>query len=302
MTDLTLERLQDYWAVRFTAMASPCEVLIDTDDRDLAGRLGSAARTEATRIEHKFSRYRRDNIIGRINRANGAAVSVDEETAALLDYAETCWRLSNGLFDVTSGVLRRAWRFDGGSRVPRAGDVDALMPKVGWDKLRWQKPVLQLAPGMEIDLGGIGKEYAVDKVANQLRLLTPSNLLVNFGGDLYATGARRGQRGWSVGVEQPDSATGTAAAMPAAGLVIDLTRGGIATSGDTRRYLIKNGRRYGHILNPRTGWPVIDAPRSVTVVAGTCTEAGMLATFAMLQGQGAESFLEQQAVRYWCLR
>jgi thiamine biosynthesis lipoprotein len=84
--------------------------------------------------------------------------------------------------------------------------------------------------------------------------------------------------------------------------VISLMHGGIATSGDAHRYLVKSGVRYSHILDPLTGWPVRDAPRSVTVVAGMCTEAGMLATFAMLQGGDAETFLEKQKLQYWCRR
>jgi thiamine biosynthesis lipoprotein len=302
MTDLRFERLPDYWAARFAAMASPCEVLIDTDDEALARRLGAMARDEAQRIERKFSRYRSDNIVHRINHAHGETVAVDEETAALLDYADTCWRLSEGLFDITSGILRQAWRFDGGERVPSADEIGALLPRVGWDKLRWDKPRLTLRPGMEIDLGGIGKEYAVDRVASLLCAQSAVSTLVNFGGDLYASSPRRAQQSWKVGVERPGPAAHGLPKAPAPGLVIELSQGAIATSGDTRRYVLKDGKRYGHILNPRTGWPVEGAPNSVTVIAGTCTEAGMLATFAMLKGPGAEAFLEEQRVRFWCQR
>jgi thiamine biosynthesis lipoprotein len=83
---------------------------------------------------------------------------------------------------------------------------------------------------------------------------------------------------------------------------IDLTVGALATSGDSRRFLLKDGKRYGHVLDPRSGWPVVGAPRSVTVAAATCTEAGMLATLALLQGTEAEAFLEAQAVQFWALR
>jgi thiamine biosynthesis lipoprotein len=96
-------------------------------------------------------------------------------------------------------------------------------------------------------------------------------------------------------VERPDTER-------EARLLLELSRGGLATSGDTHRFLLREGVRYGHILDPKSGWPVSDTPRSVTVAAGSCVEAGMLATFAMLQGRGAESFLEEQGVRYWCLR
>ena len=83
---------------------------------------------------------------------------------------------------------------------------------------------------------------------------------------------------------------------------MNITRGALATSGDSRRYILRDGVRYGHILDPRSGWPVREAPRSVTVAAATCTEAGMLATLAMLEGPAAESFLAEQGVRYWVAR
>src|SRR5690242_19665922 len=94
---------------RFTAMASPCEVHVDTADPALAARALAVARTEALRIEHKYSRYRDDNLLHRIQHAAGAPVEVDAETAGLLDYAAACFAESDGRFDITSGVLRRAW-------------------------------------------------------------------------------------------------------------------------------------------------------------------------------------------------
>jgi len=302
MTELTLQPALGYWIARFRAMASPCEILMDTTDADLARHLGRCAHEEALRIEQKFSRYRDDNLVHRINSANGAAVEVDEETAALLDYADACWRLSAGGFDITSGALRRVWRFDGSDRVPDPKAIAALLPLIGWDKVRWQKPRLTLAPGMEIDFGGLGKEYAVDRTAQRLRAEAPLSILVNYGGDLVATGPRQGGSSWTVGIEKPESVTDVSAAADTAQTTFELSRGGLATSGDTRRFLLKDGKRYGHILDPRTGWPVADAPRSITVVAGTCIEAGVFATLAMLRGSGAEQFLQEQEVRFWCLR
>jgi thiamine biosynthesis lipoprotein len=147
---------------------------------------------------------------------------------------------------------------------------------------------------MEIDFGGIGKEYAVDRVLALALGIFDGAVLVNFGGDL-ATHRAPASGAWRVGVERPGSDREAA-------LLLDLTQGALATSGDTHRYLLKDGVRYGHIMDVRTGWPVPGAPASVTVAAGTCVEAGMLATLSMLQGAGAEGFLERQGVRYWCLR
>ncbi len=147
---------------------------------------------------------------------------------------------------------------------------------------------------MQIDLGGIGKEYGVDKAAALLLEQTDVPCLVNFGGDIFAAGVSADTKGWQVGIEAPDSAGRIA------NRIIRLKNGGLATSGDARRFLLKDGVRYGHILDPTTGWPVTGAPRSITVAADTCTQAGMLATLAMLKGPDADRFLAQQDVQYWC--
>jgi thiamine biosynthesis lipoprotein len=274
-------------------MGGPCEVLVDTDDPAEAAGVFEIARVEAWRIEEKFSRYRADGVVHRINASGGGAVEVDDETALLLDYAATCHELSDGRFDITSGVLRRAWVFDGSSRVPADETVRAALAHVGWSRVTWRRPIFVLPKGMEIDLGGLGKEYAVDRAAALAAAASSAPALVNFGGDLVASGPRRGGRAWGVGVDDPDR-TGEAAVLR-----VDLERGALATSGDARRYVLWKGRRLGHILDPRTGWPVADAPRAVTVLAGTCLEAGTLSTFAILRGAGAEAFLREQGVRYW---
>jgi len=291
----SLVRVEDYYVGRFTAMASPCEVLVDTDDRSEARALFRTARAEAERIERKFSRYLTDNIVHRINHSAGRPVRVDEETALLLGYATTCWEMSDGMFDITSGVLRRVWKFDGSDRVPASAQVQEVLRFVGWHRVTWVDSTLTMPVGMEIDLGGVGKEYAVDRAAMLLAAQTRKAFLVNFGGDLYASGARRGDRLWAVGVDDPKR-TGEGASYR-----IDFAHGGLATSGDARRFLEWNGKRLGHILNPRTGWPVENPPRSVTVLARTCIEAGTLSTLAYLQGPRANDFLQPQGVQFWIL-
>ncbi len=289
----TLRRDGDTFVGRFVAMASPCEVLVDTDSRPLARRALAIAADEAQRIERKFSRYRSDSVVARINASNGEAVDVDDETANLLDYAAECHALSEGSFDVTSGVLRRVWTFDGGERVPDPQAVAGVLAHVGWSRVAWARPRITLERGMEIDLGGIGKEYAVDRAAGRVGAELDAPVLVNFGGDLFASGPRRGGRAWIVGVDDPER-TGSAAPLR-----IEIERGGLATSGDARRFVRWQGRRLGHILDPRTGWPVADAPAAVTVLAGTCLEAGTLATLAILHGSRARTFLEGEGARHW---
>lgn len=296
MSELIVEQQADYWVGRFNAMASPCEVLMEVTSRAEAEMLAQCAYDEAKRVEQKFSRYRDDNIIYTINNSEGQPVEVDDETANLLDYAEQCYQLSEGRFDITSGLLRQVWQFDGSANLPSAELVELLMLSISWKKVTWQRPFITLLAGMEIDLGGIGKEYAVDTTTKLLNEKTAASLLVNFGGDLAVTKARKSGQGWYVAVDNPDQC-GTST-----GQEIEVKQGALATSGDAQRYLLKEGVRYSHILDPTNGWPVVDAPRSVTVFAASCTEAGILATLSMMHGLNAESFLDEQQVKSWVVR
>jgi len=272
-------------------MASPCEVQVEGGTAEQAAELARIGEAEARRIEAKYTRYRPEGIVHRINTAEGAAVEVDEETAGLIDYAAQVHTLSEGRFDVTSGVLRRVWTFDGSDRVPSRAAVAKVLALVGWHKVRWENRTITMPAGMEIDLGGICKEYAVDRAV--LAIARASNLpaLVNFGGDLRTTRAKAGGR-WQIAIESLDPAK-------ASGGVLGISEGAIATSGDARRFLLRNGKRYSHILNPRTGFPVENPPRSVTVAAKTCLQAGTLSTLAMLRGSEAEQFLQSEGVEAW---
>jgi FAD:protein FMN transferase len=290
---ITLTWDAGHWTGRFVAMASPCEVLIEAVPQALARQIVERAAGCAWRIERKFSRYRTDSVVHEINSSDGRALVLDEETANLVEFATALTRLSEGRFDITSGVLRRVWTFDGSDRAPTPAQVEAILPFVGWHQALWRKPVLQLQPGMQIDFGGIGKEYAVDLAAGLIEDIAPGvSCLINFGGDIAVRHARRDGQPWRVGIEAPEH-VGTATR------IVQLQRGGLATSGDSRRFVLHEGRRYSHILDATTGWPIEKAPRSITVAADTCTQAGTLTTLAMLRGAGAERFLRASAARFW---
>jgi thiamine biosynthesis lipoprotein len=278
-------------AACFFAMASPCEVLIQTTNKKLAQSLGAKAAEEVWRIEKKYSRYQADSVLSQINQSNGQAILVDEETAGLLDFAFICYELSDGLFDITSGVLRKVWRFDGSANIPEPKDIEDILPFVGLDKISWKKPYITLPANMELDFGGIGKEYAADRALALLTQQSDLPILVNLGGDLCCQKSPTNAP-WQVGIENPN-------ALAKATMILELSAGALATSGDTHRFLEKDGQRYGHILNPKTGWPVQGGPSTVTVAATQCLQAGMLATMALLQGAEAEAFLQAQEQRYW---
>jgi thiamine biosynthesis lipoprotein len=291
---VSIEALPWGYRGQFYAMGSPCELLSEAKSAEDAEKFTAIVAAEAWRIEDKLSRYIRGNIIHQINSANGQAIEVDDETAALLDFAATLYSLSDCAFDITSGVLRRVWTFDGSDNIPSNAEVEALLDRVGWNKVKWQSPLLQMPNDMEVDLGGIGKEYAVDKACDLLKSKGTPACLVNFGGDLAVTGQPKTRGAWAVGIEaaNPDESA----------MIIELRQGALATSGDARRFLEKDGIRYGHVIDPRTGWPVDQAATSITVAAETCTQAGMLSTLAMLKGPQAEDFLKKQSEQYWCRR
>jgi thiamine biosynthesis lipoprotein len=288
----TLHAEDGYWVGGFFAMGCPCEVLVETSDKQTASEALRLARNEAWRIEQKWSRYLDASTLQSINSTAGSATEVDAETAGLLDYCKTLFELSNGAFDITSGVLREIWVFDGSDNIPTEQQVEQVMRRVSWNKVYWNSPVIQLKPDMQIDFGGVGKEYAVDLCCARIHAEISVSCLVNFGGDVGVTAAPKNRPGWSVGVESvsnPGSPTKT----------IPLVHGGLATSGNSHRYLERNGVRYSHILDARTGWPVTDAPQSITVQATTCTEAGMFATLSCLQGANAEAFLNAEGITAW---
>ncbi len=272
----------------FKAMGGPCRLRLELDDAVSADIAIAAAVAEVQRLELKYSRYREDSLTSQINRAAGTRqpVSLDGETAGLLNYAHTLWCQSDGLFDLTSGVLRRAWDFKSG-RCPVQGEIDALLPLVGWDLVvRDQDSVYLPKAGMELDFGGCVKEYAADSAAMQLRRHGVVAALVDLAGDMAAVGVPAGMSGWPVGIRHPiekDSAVAQ----------VLLPDGGLASSGDYERCLQIDGKRYGHILHPRTGWPSHGLV-AVSVLAGQCLVAGSSATIAMLKPVGeALAWLEK---------
>jgi thiamine biosynthesis lipoprotein len=279
----------------FTAMACPCELRVAGPDEARLRDAAAMAIAEVRRIEHKYSRYRDDSVVGRINAAAGGvgAVSVDDETTALLDFAGALYSQSGGLFDITSGVLRRAWDFRTG-RVPSEAELQALLPLVGWPQVQRPPGAVRLPQqGMELDFGGFGKEYAADRAVEQLQRAGVKHGYANLGGDIRVLGPRGDGRPWRFAIRHPRVAEACVAE-------VELSGGALATSGDYERSFERDGRRYHHLLDPRTGWPV-RRWQSVSVVAPTCAGAGALCTIAMLLEDEAEPFLQAQGVWHLAL-
>lgn len=278
-------------AFPFEAMASRCELRLALPAGADGSALAQIAIGEVRRIERTYSRYRADSIVARINAAAGnEAVACDAETNALLDYAGVLHASSGGLFDITSGVLRRAWDF-GRAVLPARSALDALLPLVGWQHVERSGGAIRLAQaGMQIDFGGFGKEYAADRACALLAAAGLRHGYVNLGGDLRIIGPQPDGAAWSIGVQDPRSMDGLAAAIP-------IASGALATSGDYERFIDVDGRRYCHVLDPRSGMPVAHW-RSVSVLGPLAIAAGSCSTIAMLMQEDGLAFLDRSGMAY----
>jgi thiamine biosynthesis lipoprotein len=267
----------DHLEHRFKAMGGLCRFRLDCPAGDIVLQAIDRAELEVRRLEAKYSRYRSDSLTSRINRAAGStAVAIDDETVRLLGFADTLWQQSDGLFDLTSGILRRVWDFKSG-RLPRQAEIDRLLPLIGWDRVEWDEASICLPrAGMEIDFGGCVKEYASDSAATVLATHGIQRGLVDLSGDIAVVGAGSLSEPWPIGVRHPAAGASRAVAT------VSLARGGLASSGDYERCIRIDGQRYGHILSPVSGWPV-QGLVAVSVIAEQCLVAGGSATIAMLQ-------------------
>jgi thiamine biosynthesis lipoprotein len=189
--------------------------------------------------------------------------------------------MTQGILDPTALPLIRLWNWKAQPPViPSAEQIAAALRLVGWGKVR-RSPGKVFLPeaGMALDFGGFGKEYAVDLVAQIASAVGIADVLVDFGHDIRVLGAPPGRPAWHIGLEDPDRPGDSLGSIAAFG------SRGVASSGDYIRSFTIDGRRYGHIIDPRTGWPVANGCTQATVVAATCLHAGVLSTTAFVLGQ-----------------
>ena len=286
--------MMSVFCLPFAAMASRCEVMVAADSPRQAEDFARPAVDEVARIERKYSRYRADSIVSRLNAAAGAGpVECDEETRALFDYADSLYQASGGLFDITSGVLRRAWDFRAG-RVPSAAELAPLRALIGWPDVERDGAWIRLPrAGMEIDLGGFGKEYAADRAAEALAAQGARHGYIDLAGDMRVIGPKPDGQPWQIGIQHPREPQRLAATIP-------VERGGLATSGDYERFFERDGRRYCHILDPHSGQPVSHW-QTVSVVAPMAVVAGNCTTIAMLKQADGLDFLRQTGLSFFAI-
>lgn len=273
--DLPLRKLS------FAALGTVCEVQYAAPGGDVqAAGFERAAVAWVNAFEAKYSRFRPDSLISRINTAAGREwVDVDPEMEGLLKLCDMLHFMTQGVLDPTALPLIRLWNYKAENpRIPGAAEIAAARALVGWKKVqRTAGKIFLPEAGMALDFGGFGKEYAVDIVAQLAVDHGIPAALVDFGHDLRAVGAPPGRPAWHIGLEDPLKPGAAAGSIGVVGK-------GVASSGDYIRCFTVDGKRYGHIIDPRTGWPVSHGCTQATVIAGTCLQAGVLSTTAFVLG------------------
>ncbi|TAM42126.1 FAD:protein FMN transferase [bacterium] len=245
-------------------------------------RAGGIVFSEASRIEQLLSRYIESSEISRLNRLGRLKVSPD--TFYIIKRSKEFWQLTNGAFDITVGPLVDLWGFKNQQySLPTQGQVKSVLKLIGEDKiiLREKDSVVEFkVPGMQIDLGGIGKGYALDCAVSKLKENHINSCLINAGGQVYALGNKSG-RPWKIGIKKARGANLSGS--------LEIKNQSLSTSGDYEQFFSKNGKRYSHIFDPKTGYPASSGIIAVTVVAPSGTDADALSTSVFILGkQGAD--------------
>lgn len=232
---------------------------------------------EAAALEVRISSWRPDSDTSKVNRAAGqAAVAVGADLRELLEISMRWARRTGGAFDVTGGPLFELWtEARGRGELPAEAEIRARLALVGCEMVEVRGDEVRLGrPGMRLGFGSVGKGFAADRTAAGLRARGFRNFIIDAGGDLVFSGTRGGVP-WTVGIRHPRQADLLATAQ--------LTDCAVATSGDYEQYLIVDGERFGHIVDPRSGWPARGLT-SVVVIAPKGADADALATGLFVLG------------------
>ena len=266
--------------VDFRALGTACSIQFRHPDTQTGLQFLADALGWLERFEAKFSRFQSTSLISKVNAAAGREwVRVDAEMEHLLDLATDLFNLTDGILDPSMLPLLRVWDWQSvHTQLPDPAAIKAALALTGFAKLQ-RKPGQVFLPqrGMGLDFGGFGKEFAVDELVHLARRHGIQDALIDLGRDLVGIGGNGQHPFWHIGLEDgchPGTCWGGLAVANFA----------VAASGDAARRFEHNGVRYGHILDPRTGWPVANGMRAVTVLAPTCLQAGIYSTALFVLG------------------
>ena len=272
-------------------MGSTIELKFYSPSEELFHQVVDACVERTKEIDRLFSNYRDDSVLAEVNRSSGIRpVSVPEEFLRLVRTSIRYSELTDGAFDVTIGSLFELWRGETASgRLPEESRIRDALGCTGFRKIKTDEAKSQVfleGDCVRLDFGAIGKGYAVDEMVKIARQNGIKRGLVNFGGNIYAMDPPAGKKFWDVGVRKPGGGSEIISK-------IDLVNKGVATSGDYERYFEHAGKRYSHIIDPRTGWPAEDVT-SVVAVSRSATEADVFSTAVSVLGtRGARMFAQK---------
>ena len=263
-------------------MGTVVEITVEHKDTAKARRIIGQAIHEGKRIEKLLDVYDENSEVSKINhRAGIEGVKVSDDVCQVIEKALYYGKLSGGAFDITIEPLLELWGFGKGEkRIPGKEEIERVLPLIDYRKVavnRQGKTVKLIEKGMKINLGAIAKGYIVDRMVSFMKENGIEMALVNAGGDIYASGSPKGTTSWKIGVRNPRNSQGVKE-------IISIRDRGIATSGDYEKYFLMNGKRYSHIIDPRTGYPA-SGVISVTVIAETAQAADALATALFVLGE-----------------
>lgn len=275
----------------FYSMGSTVELKFYSPSEELFHRVVDACVERTKEIDRLFSNYRDDSVLAQVNRNAGVApVSVPGEFLGLVRTSIRYSELTEGAFDITIGSLFELWRTETkAGRLPARSRIRDALGCTGFQKIKIDEvksQVLLDGDCVRLDFGAIGKGYAVDEMVKIARESGITRGLVNFGGNIYAMDPPAGRKSWDVGVRKPGSGNEIISKL-------DLVKKGVATSGDYERYFEHEGKRYSHIINPKTGWPAEDVT-SVVAVSKSATEADVFSTAVSVLGpRGAKMLVRK---------
>jgi len=274
---------RSYFQMRGRALGTECRVLFAAPSYGAADRFRKQSSDWLVSFESRYSRFLETSLISQINDAAGKqAVEVDDELVSIFKLCDWFHWASRGLFDPTLLPLARLWDYHTDApQVPEAEAIERARQLVDWKAVeREGNRVFLPREGMALDIGGIGKEYAVDRVMGMAQADGFQDVMVDFGHDVRVIGSPPEGGSWRIGLEDPKSPGRCWSGAALSGMAI-------ASSGNYARGFNCGGARYGHILDPRSGYPADSGCQSVSVVAPTCTEAGILSTAAVVLGADA---------------
>jgi thiamine biosynthesis lipoprotein len=280
-------------AIHFPTLGTTATLLVN--DPSAAGPARAVLDAELAAIDLACSRFRDDAELAGLNRAAGAAVAVSPLLLEAVEVALRAARLTDGAVDPTVGTAMRILGYDrdfselGGGGQPLTVTVGAVP---GWRHVSIdpKASTVRVPAGVELDLGATAKALCADRAARAAAEATGSGVLVSLGGDI-AVGGEAPEGGWPVGIADDH----TAAADECSQTVL-ISSGGLATSSTTARRWTRGGRQLHHLIDPATGQPAVECWRTVSVCAGSCVDANIASTAAVILGPSAPRWLEARGL------